>query len=169
MGRSPLRHTNRLLVVQRCMLMTTMPGDLILDQLAGQAQLPMYLNIGDVVGSLWTRQSPVGSRSPTSLDRNPPYFELKEPNRVRQVGSITKRKEQKRRTYRRRGLRYLGFAKGEQAKPQVLVDRPEIISGVTRVCGPSWWKQRFRPRPASTAMRRLPMAHGTCYRISSSA
>ena len=66
-------------VIQRCMLMTTDPGDLVLDPTCGQAQRPRSPNSGAAGGS---RPTPVGSPSPLpgsgSLTARYEYFDLKE-------------------------------------------------------------------------------------------
>jgi adenine-specific DNA-methyltransferase len=126
--------------IQRSLLMTTDPGDLILDPTCGSGTTAY---VAEQWGRRWITCDT--SRVPLALTRQRmltaifPYYELKEPGRGPGGGFVYKRKQNK------KGEEIGGLvphitlksiANNEEPKMEVLVDRPEEVKGITRVAGP---------------------------------
>jgi adenine-specific DNA-methyltransferase len=127
-------------VVQRCLLMTTDPGDLVLDPTCGSGTTAL---MAEQWGRRWITADV--SRVPLALARQRiltatfPWFELQDNLRGPAGGFIYSRKQNT------KGedvgglvphLQLQNIARDEPCKEEVLVDRPEVKSGVTRVSGP---------------------------------
>lgn len=127
-------------VIQRCMLMTTDPGDLVLDPTCGSGTTA-------VVAEQWGRRwiATDVSRVPLALTRQRlltatyPYYRLKDEKRGPGSGFVYERKQN------RKGEEVGGIvphvtlksiANDEPAAEEVLVDKPEIERNVTRISGP---------------------------------
>lgn len=127
-------------VVQRCVLMTTDPGDLVLDPTCGSGTTAY---MAEQWGRRWITID--ASRVPLMLARQRlltavfPYFELRDAKRGPVGGFI----------YRRRITEKGGdvggivphttlesVAKRQSPRDEVLLDRPEVVPGVVRVTGP---------------------------------
>ena len=126
--------------VQRCLLMTTDPGDLVLDPTCGSGTTAY-------VAKKWGRRwiTADTSRVPLALARQRlltatfPWYDLKDDNRGPAGGFTYKRKQNK------KGEEVGGIvphvtlksiANNEPPAEEVLVDRPEVENGITRVTGP---------------------------------
>ena len=127
-------------VIQRCMLMTTDPGDLVLDPTCGSGTTA-------VVAESWGRRwiTIDTSRVPLALARQRlltaafKYWDLKEPHRGPAGGFVYKEKKNKKGEHVGGIVPHItlgSIANNQPPKYEVLVDRPEVNSGVTRVCGP---------------------------------
>jgi len=131
--------TNRK-VIERCILMTTDPGDLVLDPTCGSGTTAY---VAEQWGRRWITIDV--SRVPLALARQRlltatfPWYELREEGRGPASGFIYKRRQNK------KGEEVGGIvphitlksiANDIPADEEVLVDRPEQISGITRVTGP---------------------------------
>lgn len=127
-------------VIKRCILMTTDPGDLVLDPTCGSGTSAY---VAERWGRRWitcdTSRVPLALARQRLLTATFPYFDLKEPNRGPVGGFVYKRKQN------RRGEEVGGLvphitlgsiANGEPPMTVVLVDRPEENGDVTRVSGP---------------------------------
>jgi adenine-specific DNA-methyltransferase len=127
-------------VVKRCIAMCTDPGDLVLDPTCGSGTTAY---VAEQWGRRWITIDT--SRVPLALARQRlltaifPYYELKSPQAGPAGGFVYRRKQS------RRGEEIGGLvphitlkAIANDAPPvvEVLVDRPEEVSGVTRVAGP---------------------------------
>jgi adenine-specific DNA-methyltransferase len=127
-------------IIERCMLMATRPGDLILDPTCGSGTTAY---VAEQWGRRWITIDV--SRVPLALARQRlltatfPYYELKDESRGPAGGFEYKRKQNA------KGEEIGGIvphitsstiANNEPPKEEVLVDRPEIKSGITRVTGP---------------------------------
>jgi len=127
-------------IVQRCMLMTTDPGDLVLDPTCGSGTTAY---VAEQWGRRWITTDV--SRVPLALARQRlltatfDYFDLKDDELGPAGGFVFKRKQNS------RGEEVGGIvphitlgsiANNEPATEEVLVDRPELVSRVTRVTGP---------------------------------
>lgn len=127
-------------VIKRCILMTTEPGDLVLDITCGSGTTA---TVAEQWGRRWITCDT--SRVPLSLARQRlltatfPWYELKNPARGPSGGFIFKRKQN------RKGEEVGGLfpritlksiANNEEPETVTLVDRPEINNSITRVCGP---------------------------------
>ncbi len=127
---------------QRCILMTTDPGDLVFDPTCGSGTTAY---MAEQWGRRWITADV--SRVPLALARQRlltatfPWYELKEPGRGPAGGFTYKRKQNK------KGEEVGGIvphitsssiANNEAPSEDVLVDRPEVESGITRVSGPFW-------------------------------
>jgi adenine-specific DNA-methyltransferase len=119
-------------IVKRCMLMTTDPGDLVLDPTCGSGTTAY---VAEQWGRRWITVD--ASRVPLALARQRllaatfRYFELADPARGPSSGFV----------YREpRGIvshtTSSTLANGEPPIQEVIVDRPEVDSKVTRVTGP---------------------------------
>jgi adenine-specific DNA-methyltransferase len=127
-------------VIERCLLMTTDPGDLVLDITCGSGT-------SAVCAEKWGRRwiTCDTSRVPLSLARQRlltstfPWYSLKSPSHGPQGGFIYERRQNNKRE-EVGGLVpriTLGsIANNEQPEMVTLVDRPEINRKITRVCGP---------------------------------
>jgi adenine-specific DNA-methyltransferase len=127
-------------VIQRCVLMTTDPGDLVLDPTCGSGTTAY---VAEQWGRRWitidTSRVPLALARQRLLTATFPYYELKSPQAGPAGGFVYKRKQN------RKGEEVGGLvphitlksiANDEPAAMEVLVDRPEELSGVTRVAGP---------------------------------
>lgn len=127
-------------VVQRCILMATRPGDLVLDPTCGSGTTA---RVAEQWGRRWITVDT--SRVPLALARQRlltavfPYYELLTPERGPAGGFVFKEK-QNRKGEETGGIvlkRSPGSIAGEEpAEPVVILDNPEKISGLTRVTGP---------------------------------
>ncbi|TXG84355.1 MAG: site-specific DNA-methyltransferase, partial [Thermomicrobiales bacterium] len=126
-------------VVRRCILMTTEPGDLVLDPTCGAGTSAF---VAEQWGRRWitidTSRVPLALARQRLLTAAFPYFELKSPQFGPSGGFVYKRKQG-------RGQELGGLvphvtlkslANDDPPAMEVLVDRPEEVSGVTRVAGP---------------------------------
>src|SRR5205823_243044 len=127
-------------VVARCMLMTTDPGDLVLDPTCGSGTTAY---VAEQWGRRWITIDV--SRVPLALTRQRlltatfPWYDLKDEVRGPASGFIYKRKQN------RRGEEVGGIvphvtlksvANNEPPEEEVLVDRPEVVKEIVRVTGP---------------------------------
>jgi adenine-specific DNA-methyltransferase len=127
-------------VVERCLLMTTDPGDMILDPTCGSGTTAY---VAEQWGRRWITTDV--SRVPLALARQRlltatfPWYDLKDPDRGPASGFVYKRKQN------RKGEEVGGIvphvtlrsiANNEPPKEEVLVDRPESKPNITRVSGP---------------------------------
>ena len=126
--------------VQRCILMTTDPGDLVLDPTCGSGTMAYA---AEQWGRRWIAIDV--SRIPLALARQRlltatyPYYQLKDETRGPVGGFVYKRKQNN------RGEEVGGIvphitlksiASSEPPAEEVLVDRPEVEPNITRVSGP---------------------------------
>jgi adenine-specific DNA-methyltransferase len=127
-------------VVKRCLLMTSDPGDLVLDPTCGSGTTAY---VAEQWGRRWitidTSRVPLALARQRVLTATFPWFELKDEKRGPSGGFIYRRKQNK------KGEEVGGIvphitlksiANNEPPAEEVLVDRPEEMSGVTRVSGP---------------------------------
>ena len=127
-------------VAQRCILMTTDPGDLVIDPTCGSGTTAY---VAEQWGRRWITMDV--SRVPLALARQRlltatfAYYELQSDSRGPAGGFVYKRKQNK------KGEEVGGIvphitlesiAKNEPPKDEVLVDRPEEIKTITRITGP---------------------------------
>ena len=127
-------------VLQRCVLMTTDPGDLVFDPTCGSGTTAL---VAEQWGRRWitcdTSRVPLALARQRLLTATFSWYELKEPNRGPAGGFIYERK-QNRNGHEIGGLvphiTLKSFAKNEEPEMVTLVDRPEENRKTTRVCGP---------------------------------
>jgi len=127
-------------IAERCLLMTTDPGDLVLDPTCGSGTTAY---VAEQWGRRWITTDV--SRVPLALARQRlltatyPYYELRDEARGPVGGFVYKRKQN------RKGEEVGGIvphitlksiANNEPPKEEVLVDRPEVDKAITRVSGP---------------------------------
>ncbi len=126
--------------VERCILMTTDPGDLVLDPTCGSGTTAY---VAEQWGRRWitidTSRVPLALARQRLLTATFPYYELRDPARGPAGGFVYKRKQNA------KGEEVGGIvphvtlrsiAQNEPPQEEVLVDRPEVESGVVRVSGP---------------------------------
>lgn len=127
-------------VLQRCLLMTTDPGDLVLDPTCGSGTTAY---VAEQWGRRWitidTSRVPLALARQRILTATFPYYELKDESRGPAGGFVYKRRQNN------KGEEVGGIvphitlksiANDEPPAEEVLVDRPEPASGITRVSGP---------------------------------
>ena len=127
-------------VIERCLLMATDPGDLVIDPTCGSGTTAF---VAEKWGRRWitcdTSRVPLALARQRLLTATFPYYELKSPQSGPQGGFVYKRRQN------RRGEEIGGLvphvtlksiANNEPPAMEVLVDRPEEVSGITRVSGP---------------------------------
>ena len=127
-------------VIQRCMLMCSDPGDLVLDPTCGSGTTAY---VAEQWGRRWitcdTSRVPLALARQRLLTATFAYYELKDSQAGPQGGFVYKRKQN------RKGEEVGGLvphitlksiANDEQPATEVLVDRPEVNGNVVRVSGP---------------------------------
>jgi adenine-specific DNA-methyltransferase len=127
-------------VVQRCVLMTTDPGDLVLDPTCGSGTTAY---VAEQWGRRWvtidTSRVPLALARQRLLTATFPYYDLQDPHRGPASGFVYKRKQNA------KGEAVGGIvphvtlrsiANDEPPAEEVLVDRPEVNNKITRVSGP---------------------------------
>lgn len=127
-------------VIQRCLLMTTDPGDLVLDPTCGSGTTAY---VAEQWGRRWiaidTSRVPLALSRQRLLTATFPYYELKDEARGPIGGFVYKRKQNN------KGEEIGGvvphvtlksIANNEPPAEEVLVDRPEIDNKIIRVAGP---------------------------------
>jgi len=127
-------------VVQRCLLMTTDPGDLVLDMTCGGGTTAYVSEQG---GRRWitcdTSRVPLALARQRLLTATFPYYQLRDEKRGPAGGFVYIRKQNK------KGEEVGGIvphvmlksiANNEPPSEEVLVDRPEIENKITRISGP---------------------------------
>jgi adenine-specific DNA-methyltransferase len=127
-------------VISRCLLMTTDPGDLVLDPTCGSGTTAY---IAERWGRRWVTIDI--SRVPLALGRQRlltatfPYYQLKEESRGPAGGFVYVRKQNNKREEVGGIVPHItlkSIANNEPPEEEVLVDRPEEDKKVTRVTGP---------------------------------
>jgi adenine-specific DNA-methyltransferase len=126
-------------VVQRCVLMTTEPGDLVLDITCGSGTTAA---VSEMWGRRWitcdTSRVPIALARQRLLTSTFPWYSLKNPAKGPAGGFVYERKRNK------KGEEVGGLvpritlgsiANNEEPETVTLVDRPEIAKKITRVCG----------------------------------
>lgn len=127
-------------VAERCVLMTTDPGDLILDPTCGSGTTAY---VAEQWGRRWitcdTSRIPLALARQRLLTATFKWYDLKNPKRGPAAGFVYKRKQN------RKGedigglvsrITLKSIANNEEPETVTLVDRPEETRNVTRVCGP---------------------------------
>ena len=127
-------------VIERCMLMVTKPGDLVLDITCGSGTTAV---VAEQWGRRWitcdTSRVPIALARQRLLTSHFVWYQLKEPMKGPAGGFVFQRKKNK------HGVDIGGLvpkitlqsiAKNDDAGSRVVPDRPEASRGVTRVCGP---------------------------------
>ncbi|MBA3887972.1 MAG: site-specific DNA-methyltransferase, partial [Acidobacteria bacterium] len=127
-------------VIQRCILMTTDPGDLVLDPTCGSGTTAY---VAEQWGRRWitvdTSRVPLALARQRLLTATFPYYQLKEAERGPAGGFVYTRKQN------RKGEEVGGIvphitlksiANDEPPDEEVLVDRPEVDNAIVRVTGP---------------------------------
>ena len=127
-------------VAERCLLLTTDPGDLVLDMTCGGGTTAYVAELG---GRRWitcdTSRVPLALARQRLLTATFPYYQLKDESRGPAGGFVYVRKQNK------KGEEVGGIvphikletiANNEPPAEEVLVDRPEIENKITRVSGP---------------------------------
>jgi len=127
-------------VIQRCLLMTTDPGDLVLDPTCGSGTTAY---VSEQWGRRWitidTSRVPLALARQRLLTATFPWYELVDDSRGPAGGFVYKRKQN------RNGEEVGGIvphvtlksiANNEPADEEILVDRPEQDTKTTRVTGP---------------------------------
>ncbi len=127
-------------VLQRCILMTTKPGDLVLDPTCGGGTTAY---MAEFWGRRWitidTSRVPLAITRQRLLTSVFPFFRLNEAGQGPAGGFVYESKQNPRGEEVGGLVPYVtkgSVASNEASIPIVLVDKPEIQSGITRVTGP---------------------------------
>ena len=127
-------------LVERCILMTTNPGDLVLDPTCGSGTTAV---VAESWGRRWitidTSRVPLALARQRLLTATFTFHELKEPARGPAGGFVYKEKKNRKGEHVGGIVPHItlgSIANGEPPKYEVLVDRPEPVPAITRVCGP---------------------------------
>ncbi|WHZ21915.1 MAG: Putative DNA methylase [Nitrospira sp.] len=126
--------------VQRCLLMTTDPGDLVLDPTCGSGTTAY---VAEQWGRRWitcdTSRVPLALARQRLLTATFPWYELKDQHRG-PAGGFTYVRKQNKKGEEVGGIvphiTLKSIANNEPPAEEVLVDRPEVENGITRVSGP---------------------------------
>jgi adenine-specific DNA-methyltransferase len=127
-------------VIERCILMTTDPGDLVLDPTCGSGTTAY---VAEQWGRRWitidTSRVPLALARQRILTATFPYYALQDPGRG-PAGGFVYRRRQNAKGDEVGGIvphvTLKSIAKDEPPAEEVLVDRPEVDSKITRVSGP---------------------------------
>ena len=127
-------------VIQRCMLMTTDPGDLVLDPTCGSGTTAY---VAEQWGRRWitcdTSRVPLALARQRLLTATFSYYDLKDEERGPAGGFVYQRKQNKKSEETGGIVPHVtlkSIANNEPPGEEVLVDRPEVKSGIIRVTGP---------------------------------
>lgn len=127
-------------VVERCLLMTTTPGDLVLDPTCGSGTTAF---VAEQWGRRWitidTSRVPLALARQRLLTATFGYYRLKDQSRGPASGFVYEYKTDARGRQSGgiiRGISRGTIANNEEPNEFVLVDRPETDNNVTRVAGP---------------------------------
>jgi adenine-specific DNA-methyltransferase len=129
-------------VVQRCVLMTTSPGDLVFDPTCGSGTTAY---VAEQWGRRWitadTSRVPLALARQRLLTATLAYYELRDDQRG-PAGGFVFLADGKSKNPKSVGPGIIShvtlgsIANDEPAEEIVLVDRPEVVGKITRVCGP---------------------------------
>ncbi len=127
-------------VIERCLLMTTDPGDLVLDPTCGSGTTAY---VAEQWGRRWitadTSRVPLALARQRLLTATFPWYGLKDQHRG-PAGGFTYKRKQNRKGEEVGGIvphiTLKSIANNEPPAEEVLVDRPEVENGITRVTGP---------------------------------
>lgn len=127
-------------VIQRCILMTTDPGDLVLDPTCGSGTTAY---VAEQWGRRWitidTSRVPLALARQRLLTATFPYYELREHEHGPAGGLVYKRRQNSKGEEVGGIVPHItlgGIANNEPPAEEVLVDRPETVNSITRVTGP---------------------------------
>jgi len=128
------------MAIQRCMLMTTDPGDLVLDPTCGSGTTAY---VAEQWGRRWitidTSRVPLALARQRLLTGTFPWYELRDDHRGPAGGFVYRRKQNKKGDEVGGIIPHIKLGSIANSKPpaeEVLVDRPEQQNGITRVTGP---------------------------------
>lgn len=127
-------------VVERCLLLTTQPGDLVLDPTCGSGTTAYC---AEQWGRRWitvdTSRVPLALARQRLLTATFPWYELRDEQRG-PVGGFAYKRRQNAKQQEVGGIvphiTLESVANDEPPKEEVLVDRPEVDTRITRVTGP---------------------------------
>jgi adenine-specific DNA-methyltransferase len=127
-------------VVQRCVMMTTDPGDLVLDPTCGSGTTAY---VAEYWGRRWitidTSRVPLALARQRLLTATFPWHRLKDESTGPAGGFVYARRQNRKREEAGGIVPHItlkSIATNETASEEVLVDRPEVDDGITRVSGP---------------------------------
>lgn len=127
-------------VVERCMMLTTDPGDLVLDPTCGSGTTAY---VAEQWGRRWitidTSRVPLALARQRIMTATFPYFELKDETRGPTAGFVYRRRQNKKGEESGGIVPHImleTIANNEPPAEEVLVDRPEVDDRFVRVSGP---------------------------------
>jgi len=127
-------------VIERCLLMTTDPGDLVLDPTCGSGTTAY---VAEQWGRRWitcdTSRVPLALARQRLLTATFDYYTLKDEQRGPAGGFVYERRQNQKGEEAGGIVPHItlkSIAHNEPPAEEVLVDRPEVVKGVVRVTGP---------------------------------
>jgi adenine-specific DNA-methyltransferase len=127
-------------VIERCLLMCTQPGDLVLDPTCGSGTTAY---VAEQWGRRWitidTSRVPLALARQRLLTATFSWYKLKEESRGPAAGFIYERRQNNKGEEVGGIVNHItlkSIANNEPPEEEVLVDRPEVENGITRVTGP---------------------------------
>jgi adenine-specific DNA-methyltransferase len=144
-------------ILHRCILMTTDPGDLVLDPTCGSGTTAYC---AEQWGRRWitidTSRVPLALARQRLLTATFPWYELQDESRG-PVGGLVYKRRQNRKSEEVGGivphLTLKSLANNEPPEEEILVDRPEENSSITRVTGPFCFEATI-PTPLDFEMQK---------------
>jgi adenine-specific DNA-methyltransferase len=128
------------IVIQRCMLMTTDPGDLVIDPTCGSGTTAY---VAEQWGRRWitidTSRVPLALARQRLITATYPWYELKADDRGPAGGFVYRRRQNSNGEEMGGIIPHVtlkSIANDEPPAEEVLVDRPEVAKNITRVAGP---------------------------------
>jgi len=128
------------IAIERCMLMCTKPGDLVLDPTCGSGTTAF---VAEEWGRRWitidTSRVPLALARQRLLTATFPWFKIRDNGDVPAVGFCFEQKQSRKGEYVGGLIPHITLetiANNEPPKQEILVDRPEVDDNVTRVTGP---------------------------------
>jgi adenine-specific DNA-methyltransferase len=127
-------------VVQRCMLMTTDPGDLVIDPTCGSGTTAY---VAELWGRRWitidTSRVPLALTRQRLLTATFAYYELQAPDRGPAGGFVYRARKNRKGEHVGGIIPHVtlrSITNDELPPEEIVVDRPEVVKKVTRVTGP---------------------------------
>lgn len=141
-------------VLERCILMSTEPGDIVLDITCGSGVTPV---VAEEWGRRWIAVDI--SRVPLAIARQRlmtqvfPQFELEDEAKGPSGGFVYKSKDEGGKGGRVKNVTPRSVSRNEDPATVRIVDKPEVVKGTQRVCGPFTIESTIQPAASLDMIR----------------
>ena len=141
-------------VIGRCVLMSTEPGDIVLDITCGSGVTP---TVAEKWGRRWIAVDI--SRVPLAIARQRlitqvfPQFELEDEEKGPSGGFVYKSKDEGGKGGLVKNVTPRSISRNEEPATVRIVDKPEIVKGAQRVCGPFTVESTIQPAKSLDMIR----------------